>query len=259
MSETFTNHPIFAHSAGHARDIGRGGLRAILLSGVVLMAFAVNDPAYRGKEANAAGLQREAAAPVLASESGNDGSEQDRGDRLASLAESARDKLDQVVRRPVVRGTIGPEQALVTPTGADVGQELTCLALNVYHEARGEPERGKYAVAHVVMNRVADRRFPSTVCRVVKQGGELTRYRCQFSWWCDGQSDRPREAKAWAASQVIAADVFWGRDRDPTRGALWYHADYVSPYWRTAFKQGPKIGRHFFYQRKGKVQVASAS
>ena len=47
---------------------------------------------------------------------------------------------------------------------------LTCLALNVYHEARSEPMDGQYAVAHVVLNRVADDSFPDDACKVVKQG-----------------------------------------------------------------------------------------
>ena len=40
-----------------------------------------------------------------------------------------------------------------------------------------------------------------------------------------------------------------GRVPDPTGGALWYHADYVSPSWRQAFDEGPQIGRHIFYRR----------
>ena len=47
---------------------------------------------------------------------------------------------------------------------------LLCLALNVYHEARDQPVYGMQAVAEVVLNRVHDRRFPDTVCEVVKQG-----------------------------------------------------------------------------------------
>ena len=44
-----------------------------------------------------------------------------------------------------------------------------CLALAVYHEARGEPLIGQKAVAEVVMNRVASDRFPDTICGVVMQ------------------------------------------------------------------------------------------
>ena len=47
---------------------------------------------------------------------------------------------------------------------------VMCLALNIYHEARNQEVDGMYAVADVVMNRVEDYRYPSSVCGVVKQG-----------------------------------------------------------------------------------------
>lgn len=139
--------------------------------------------------------------------------------------------------------------AFQRPTLGDPRDEISCLALNIYFEARGEPDEGKLAVGHVVMNRVLSGRFPSTVCEVVQQGGELRRYRCQFSWWCDGRSDTPRSKEDWQRSSEFALAVYWGQTEDPTNGALWYHADYVSPDWRNDFIQGPKIGRHIFYQQ----------
>ena len=48
-------------------------------------------------------------------------------------------------------------------------EDLECLALNIYHEARSESLAGQYAVADVTINRVRDRRYPSTICGVVKQ------------------------------------------------------------------------------------------
>jgi spore germination cell wall hydrolase CwlJ-like protein len=130
---------------------------------------------------------------------------------------------------------------------ADVRDEINCLALNIYFEARGEPVDGKIAVGHVVLNRVADKRYPGKICEVVKQGGPRPRHRCQFSWWCDGRSDRPRDLQAWRESQVFARVVFWGYAEDPTGGALWYHADYARPAWGRKLERGPTIGRHLFY------------
>ena len=119
--------------------------------------------------------------------------------------------------------------------------------MNIYHEARGEPDAGKEAVGHVVLNRAADPRFPGQICDVVRQGGELPRCRCQFSWWCDGRSDAPRNVAAWQQARQVAGKVFEGGSRDPTAGALWYHADYVDPSWGRKLKRGPTIGRHVFY------------
>jgi spore germination cell wall hydrolase CwlJ-like protein len=129
-----------------------------------------------------------------------------------------------------------------------IKEQIRCLALTIYFEARGEPKNGKLAVGHVVMNRVADPRFPDDVCDVVRQGGEEVLHRCQFSWWCDGLSDKPQHVAAWRETQAIARRVFWQYSDDPTSGAMWYHADYVSPEWRTMFAKGPRIGQHIFYR-----------
>ncbi len=122
---------------------------------------------------------------------------------------------------------------LVTTTpaaaGIDVKGELECLALTIYFEARGETDEGKLAVGHVVMNRAQHPLFPPNVCQVVRQGGDKMRYRCQFTWWCDGRSDQPRDRKAWDKSRALARLIFWDYSLDPTAGALWYHADYVRP------------------------------
>ena len=122
------------------------------------------------------------------------------------------------------------------------------LALNIYHEARGESASGKLAVGHVVMNRVADRRIPATVCAVIRQGGEQVRHRCQFSWWCDGRSDAILDTGAMSKALSIAREVLSGDHDDPTDGAMWYHATRVSPDWRKDFAEGPTIGNHIFYR-----------
>ncbi len=141
-----------------------------------------------------------------------------------------------------------PPAARAQAGAGGVADEVRCLALTIYFEARGEPERGKRAVAHVVMNRVLDTGFPDGVCEVVRQGGEDRLHRCQFSWWCDGRSDEPRPGKSWRTSLAIARGVYWETSEDPTAGALWYHASYVKPAWRTRFTKGPRIGDHIFYR-----------
>jgi spore germination cell wall hydrolase CwlJ-like protein len=131
----------------------------------------------------------------------------------------------------------------------DVNQndEVHCLALNIYFEARSEPEMGPRAVGHVVMNRVAHPAYPDSVCQVVQQGGEEMLHRCQFSWWCDGRSDRPVNRKAWDQSLRLAREIYLGFSEDTTDGALWYHAVYVKPYWSDILRQGDRIGQHIFY------------
>ena len=100
------------------------------------------------------------------------------------------------------------------------------------------------------MNRVGDPEFPSQVCEVVRQGGERPRDRCQFSWWCDGRDDLPEDLGAWVGSKDLARRILAGSVDDPTRGALWYHADHVTPDWNMDIIRQAKIGHHIFYSRK---------
>ena len=127
---------------------------------------------------------------------------------------------------------------------------LTCLALNVYHEARDEPLVGQYAVAHVVLNRVQSERYPDDVCSVVKQGYVKGRRDCQFSWYCDGKSDVPREERAWLKAQVVAAQVLYGEMPDISDGSTHYHANYVHPPWAKRLDKMGQIGSHIFYRMK---------
>src|SRR3546814_3587188 len=83
------------------------------------------------------------------------------------------------------------------------------------------------------MNRVASQYFPDTVCGVVQDGTDEVLHRCQFSWFCDGKPDEIDDAASWAEATELASQVYWGRAEDPSGGALWYHADYVKPGWRS--------------------------
>ena len=98
-----------------------------------------------------------------------------------------------------------------------------CLALALYWEAKTEGPEGMRAVASVVLNRVAHPEFPDTVCAVVTQGGEQPP--CQFSWWCDGRSDQPTDARAWRLARQIAQAALAKAppDRDPRRPVLPQH------------------------------------
>jgi len=143
--------------------------------------------------------------------------------------------------------------AVLFVSGAEGGlqREIECIARNIYFEARFEPEEGRRAVAHVVLNRVRDRRWPDTPCRVIAEGFPEAGPLCQFSWYCDGRSNRPLRDPYWRDATWLAQLVYWGRDVDPTHGALWYHADYVDPAWRRALRRGPQIGHHIFYYDPG--------
>lgn len=124
--------------------------------------------------------------------------------------------------------------------------EQRCLALAMYWEARGEGNQGMIAVGWTILNRVRSDDFPSTPCAVVYQGNE--RGRCQFSWWCDGKSDRPRNRRSWARARIIAAGLLTDPPHDPTGGALFYHSKSISVPWVKPRTRTARIGSHIFYR-----------
>jgi spore germination cell wall hydrolase CwlJ-like protein len=127
--------------------------------------------------------------------------------------------------------------------------EEHCLALNIYYEARGSNLADKVAVGDVVLNRVNDTRYPNTICGVVQDGYVKGRRDCQFSWYCDGKSDDPQDADAWAEAQLLAWSlVMWDKYRGITEGATNYHATYVNPRWASGLQFVGTIGAHKFYR-----------
>ena len=157
--------------------------------------------------------------------------------------------------------------------------ELYCMAQNVYFESRHEPMLGKIAVAHVVMNRIEDKRWPNTVCEVVHEGPvteswktkkdptlakEDRKYyprrdRCQFSWWCDGKVDMlwvtykdgtiiPENMTAWRDSVHVALFVMNDKwSMDPTDGATFYYNPHIAnPGWAGKYTETAVIGNHRF-------------
>jgi N-acetylmuramoyl-L-alanine amidase len=114
----------------------------------------------------------------------------------------------------------------------------------MYWEARGEGQDGMKAVGSVVLNRVEDERFPDDPCAVVYQGGETPP--CQFSWWCDGKSDRPTHEGLWQTSLALSTDLLNDRPADPTYGALFFHNTSIGKPWKRT--RTTRIGNHIFYR-----------
>ncbi len=123
----------------------------------------------------------------------------------------------------------------------DVRDELRCLALNVYFEARSEPLAGMFAVAAVTLNRVRSPRYPDSVCGVVWQPR-------QFSWTHDEHPDQPRETDAWEDALWIARVTYEFSHPSNVGKAVHFHAAYVTPPWSRKRTRITRIGRHIFYE-----------
>lgn len=133
---------------------------------------------------------------------------------------------------------------LPAPSGGD---EWACLSEALYFEARGETVKGIFGVAEVILNRVDDRRYPNSVCGVINQGtGE--RYRCQFTYTCDGRPETIREVRAYEKVGKVAKIMLDGAPRVLTNGATHYHTKSVNPNWADIFPRTTTIGYHHFYR-----------
>jgi spore germination cell wall hydrolase CwlJ-like protein len=150
---------------------------------------------------------------------------------------------------------IGPEDhawaANPLPEDSFSPKQQQCLASGIYFEARGESVKGQAAVAQVILNRVRNPAYPSTICDVVYQN-EDWRNRCQFSFACDNIKDRIRSQEHWQMAKEVAMATTAGKIWLPEVGSsTHYHAVYVRPNWARTMKKVGRIGLHVFYRTYG--------
>ena len=120
-------------------------------------------------------------------------------------------------------------------SGQSGNNNLYLLARAVYGEARGEPYKGKVAVASVILNRVESSSFPNSVAGVIYQNGA-------FDVVKDGQINLSPNSEAVKA----ARDAMNGYD--PTNGCLYYHNPAKSTNkWMLSQPVTVKIGSHAFF------------
>lgn len=117
--------------------------------------------------------------------------------------------------------------------------ETLCLAQAVYHEARGEPLAGRFAVAHVVRNRTPPQ---GRICTTVFARG-------QFS---GSARYRPPAAlsREWVDAAFIAAAVLSGASADNTGGATFFHGAHIRPAWVAETVMTRRIGSHVFRRQR---------
>jgi spore germination cell wall hydrolase CwlJ-like protein len=145
--------------------------------------------------------------------------------------------------------------------------EKTCLALNIYYEARGESLHGQEAVAYITTARANDNVVEfggPSICGVVfrrnvREDGKLIP---EFSWTSMRPLAKHRlKAQPWNTAWNIAEQ--WidgnGKAREDLSGARYYlnleHASSAGLCWfrRNAVPLGTTVGNHSFYRRPATV------
>lgn len=122
-------------------------------------------------------------------------------------------------------------------------QDVSCnkLAEAIIFEARGESDVGKAAVAHVILNRMKDSRWPNKIVDVIKQPH-------QFSYLKDKHKQSKPTADDWDTARKIAYGIISGAISNPVGEATHYHAARVKPKWAKKLEPVAKIGQHIFYR-----------
>lgn len=142
--------------------------------------------------------------------------------------------LDRNIYKPVVSAKNLQEE-----------RQIKCLADTIYYESRGESYRGQIAVGFVAINRTKSEDFPDNICEVVRQK-VYNKY--QFSWVKNKKSLAKIDEEQYIESRKVAEELYSNHNKikDPTNGALYFHANYVKVKGRSKIKKAV-IGKHIFY------------
>lgn len=120
--------------------------------------------------------------------------------------------------------------------------DLDCLTKNIYYEAGVESKSGKFAVAHVTINRLKTGHWGDSICKVVYA-------RKQFSWTLAQKLPR-LDGQLWAESEDVARKVLAGHRVRGLTKSLYYHAIYIrDPNWADPQHEAGQIGNHVFYNQ----------
>lgn len=115
---------------------------------------------------------------------------------------------------------------------------VTCLAAALYFEARDQNLGHQLMVANTITNRVMSKRFPNTICDVVKQ------YK-QFSFFWDGQKEIIDDPKSWDFS--IRWSIHWLVNDMEYHDACHYAVKTVKRVWMKDMTREVH-GTHAFYE-----------
>lgn len=136
-------------------------------------------------------------------------------------------------------------------------KELTCLARNVFFEARNQSKQGQVAVIMVTLNRIDPEKGMGSICKVVYR-------KCNFSWVCDGKkrldpsryNENTPDKDAWYKINSLVFSTLFAYDNDDsfediTKGSTFYHNLNVEPEWVKLehLVKVIQIDQHIFYRK----------
>lgn len=126
---------------------------------------------------------------------------------------------------------------------AEYSDDELCLAINLYHEARGEGQKGQILAGQTTQNRVGMRASWRDLCDVVFSPS-------QFSWTLEQpymDLSQPAERQALRDMLGLARQLVAGRIPDLSYGAThYYNPNKVTPSWQASYQEVAMIDGHRF-------------
>jgi spore germination cell wall hydrolase CwlJ-like protein len=124
------------------------------------------------------------------------------------------------------------------------------MAINIYYEARNQPQIGKIAVGLVTLNRKKQDNKP-TIHAVVTEPR-------QFSWYNPylktAKIKMPNDSEIWRECLRIAEYILRLDENDAMillfEGVTHFHTTKVHPPWRRSMTKVVQIEDHIFYRKK---------
>jgi spore germination cell wall hydrolase CwlJ-like protein len=143
-----------------------------------------------------------------------------------------------------------PRPEAPAPPAQMAPNDRLCLAVAIYHEARGESVDGQRAVASVILQRgIVAGRWGKTPCEVIVP--------VQFSFLdASGKYDPITEIGAWNTAYNIAAEMMARGPLPELDGADHYHTKAVDPSWNETMHLVDVIDTHLFWRDPDSVTLA---
>lgn len=120
-------------------------------------------------------------------------------------------------------------------------KECLMLAKLIYAEARGEGRKGMQAVAHVVLNRLHSKTFPSSIEAIISAPKQFSSFPLL---------SHMKEKKSRCKALYEASRALLGISKDNTDGSLFFVSTSLTslPKWTYTKQHTVTIGKHIFFK-----------
>ena len=134
-----------------------------------------------------------------------------QGDTIKKIESNAQVSVLQTQKKTTILNRLKKDDLILTEVKKlriDKQDDVVCLALNIYNEARGSTLKDQIASSYVVFNRYEDNNYPLTLAKSERNICNIVFDRWQFCWTNGPVIPLPKEKGAWINSQKLALEIY---------------------------------------------------